>query len=198
MTGTTLTNRPLTYQSPAARYTEKPPRHARQSRYERFAGPEWEYSEPTDSRFGAMRVLPALLFILLLAGCSKPAPPTGRWEGAFDDGTTFIAARLEIGPGGQVRVSAPDVVDSSIANDEDRAAMRQNMAARLAGAWGEVAPRPMDFDGTTFRKPGGIAPQIDWDAKTNAMTLYVYLGTRPAIRIPLHAVGDFSDNPWGS
>ena len=145
-----------------------------------------------------MRVLPALLFVLLLAGCSKPAPPTGRWEGGFDDGSTFIAARLEIAGDGQIRVSAPDVVDPGIASEDDRAAMRQNMAARLAGAWGDVAPRPMDFDGTTFRKPGGIAPQIEWDAKAKAMTLDVYIGTRPAIRIPLHPVGDFSDNPWGS
>ncbi len=79
-----------------------------------------------------------------------------------------------------------------------RAAMRQNMSARLAGAWGEVAPRPMDFDGTTFRKPGGIAPQIEWNAKTRRMTLYVYIGTQPVLKIPLHPVGDFTDNPWSA
>jgi len=144
-----------------------------------------------------MRPLLALLFAaLVLAACSKNPPPAGRWEGAFDDGTTFVAARLEIEPGGTLRVSAPDVVDPSIANDEDRATMRQNMSQRLAGAWGEVAPRPMDFDGTIFRKPGGIAPQIEWDEKTKAMTLYVYISTRPAIKIPLHPVDDFTDNPW--
>ena len=97
-----------------------------------------------------------------------------------------------------MRVSAPDVVDPSVASEDDKATMRQNMSARLVGGWGEVAPRPMDFDGTTFRKPGGIAPQIDWDAKSKAMTLYVYIGTRPVIKIPLHPVGDFTDNPWGS
>jgi len=144
-----------------------------------------------------MRLLFALLFAgVVLASCSKPPPPAGRWEGAYDDGTTFVAARLEIEPDGQVRVSAPDVVDPSIASEDDKDAMRQTMAQRLAGAWGEVAPRPMDFDGTTFRKPGGIAPQIDWDASAKIMTLYVYIGTRPVIKIPLRPVGDFSANPW--
>ena len=144
-----------------------------------------------------MRPFLALLFgVVLLASCSKAPPPVGRWEGAYEADGTFIAARLELAPNAQVRISAPDVTDSSIDNDADRAAMRQNMADRLAGAWGEVASRPMDFDGTTFRKPGGIAPQIEWNSSSNIMMLYVYLGTHPAIRIPLHPVEDFSSNPW--
>ena len=145
-----------------------------------------------------MRPLLALMFgALLLASCSKTPPPTGRWEGTYEAGDTFIAARLEIAPGPQVRISAPDVTDAGTASDEDRAQMRQNMAARLAGGWGEIAPRAMDFDGTTFRKPGGIAPQIQWDAGAKTMTLYVYLGTQPAIKMPLKPVGDFSEDPWG-
>lgn len=144
-----------------------------------------------------MRSIVAVLFgVLLLVSCSKSEPPVGRWEGTYQQNGTFIAARLELAPNAQVRISAPDVTDPSIDNDQDRAAMEQNMADRLAGAWGEVAPRPMDFDGTTFRKPGGIAPQIEYDRSSNIMTLYVYLGTQPAIRIPLHPVDDFSANPW--
>ena len=144
-----------------------------------------------------MRPLLALVLgTLLLASCSKTPPPVGRWEGTYESGDTFVAARLEIASGPQVRISAPDVTDGSIASEDDRTAMRQNMAARLAGGWGEIAPRPMDFDGTTFRKPGGIAPQIEWDAKTKAMTLYVYLGTQPVLKIPLKPVSDFSDDPW--
>jgi len=141
-------------------------------------------------------VVAALVAAFLLASCSKSAPPVGRWEGTYEQNGTFIAARLELQPNAQVRISAPDVTDPSVDNDQDRAAMEQNMADRLAGAWGDVAPRPMDFDGTTFRKPGGIAPQIEYDRATNLMTLYVYLGTRPAIRIPLRPVDDFSSNPW--
>jgi hypothetical protein len=144
-----------------------------------------------------MRPLLALVLgTLLLASCSKTPPPVGRWEGTYESGDTFVAARLEIAAGAQVRVSAPDVTDGSIASEDDRVTMRRNMAARLAGGWGEIAPRPMDFDGTTFRKPGGIAPQIAWDAATKTMTLYVYLGTQPALKIPLKPVGDFSDDPW--
>jgi hypothetical protein len=166
-------------------------------RYDSFTGRGRAYSSVADSRFAAMRLLLVLLLSgLVLAACAKPQPPAGRWEGAYDDGMTFVAARLEIEPDGQVRVSAPDVVDPTLANEDEKQGMRQNMAARLAGAWGEVAPRPMDFDGTTFRKPGGIAPQIEWDAKSKTMTIYVYIGAQRALKVPLHPVGDFSDDPW--
>ncbi|MEI9888929.1 MAG: hypothetical protein WDN08_20995 [Rhizomicrobium sp.] len=141
-------------------------------------------------------LLVLMLSALLLASCSKPAPPAGRWEGTYESSDIFIAVRLEIAAAGRVRVSAPDVTDAGVATEEDRIQMRQNMAARLAGGWGEIAPRPMDFDGTTFRRPGGIAPQIEWDAAAKTMTLFVYLGTRPVIKVPLKPVGDFSDDPW--
>jgi hypothetical protein len=144
-----------------------------------------------------MRPLLVLVFgALLLAACSKPVAPTGRWEGTYESGDTFVAARLEIASAAQVRVSAPDVTEAGVASEEDRIEMRQNMAGRLAGSWGEIAPRPMDFDGTTFRRPGGIAPQITWDAGSKTMTLYVYLGTRPVIKMPMKPVSDFSDDPW--
>ena len=143
-----------------------------------------------------MRKILALAFATLaLAACSKSPPPSGRWEGTYAGGGTFVAARLEIEPDATVRVSAPDVTGPDL-EPADRAQMEENMAERLAGAWGEIEPRRMDFDGTTFRKPGGIAPQIDWDAPSKTMTLYVYIGTQPALKIPLHAVPDFSDNPW--
>jgi hypothetical protein len=74
--------------------------------------------------------------------------------------------------------------------------MRQRLAEDLAQGWDEVAPRAMDFDGGVFRKPGGVAPQAIWDAKSRTMQLVVYLGARSALNIPMRAVGDFSDNPW--
>ncbi|MBV9420591.1 MAG: hypothetical protein JO348_12535 [Alphaproteobacteria bacterium] len=144
-----------------------------------------------------MRPILALLFgVLVLTGCSKPQAPAGRWEGGYDQDGTFIAARLEIETDGKVRVSAPDVTDPSLVSDSDRAMMRRNMAERLAGGWGEVVPRPMSFDGKIFRLPGRIAPQIEYDNTTNVMTLYVYLGTNPVIKMPLKPVADFSDNPF--
>jgi len=133
---------------------------------------------------------------LLLVSCSNTTPPVGRWEGTYESEGTFIAARLELAPNAQVRISAPDVTDLSIDNEPDRMAMRQNMSDRLAGAWADVALRAMDFDGTTFRKTGGIAPQIAWDRSSNKMTLFVYLGTHLAIRMELHHVNAFSRNPW--
>jgi len=144
-----------------------------------------------------MRTILALLLVAVaLTGCSKPTPPQGRWEGGYDDGSTFIAARMEIGADGLVRVSAPDVTDEQIGSKDDQLQMRETMAERLAGAWGEIAPRHMDFDGTTFRKPNGIAPQAEWDKASKTMTLYVYIGTRPVIKMMLRPVDEFSDNPW--
>jgi hypothetical protein len=144
-----------------------------------------------------MRTILALLLVAVaLAGCSKPAPPQGRWEGAYDDGSTFVAARMEIGQDGLVRISAPDVTDVTLGSRDDQLMMRETMSQRLAGAWGEIPERRMDFDGTTLRKPGGIAPQAEWDKASNTMTLYVYIGTRPPIKMMMRPVDDFSDNPW--
>jgi hypothetical protein len=142
-----------------------------------------------------MRRFALALCLVTLAACSHPGPPQGRWEGSYESDDVVLAARLEIGAGGQVRVSAPDLL--GVAPD-DRGAAREKLAADLAGEWDRVAPRPMDFDGETFRKPGGIAPQMVWKAKTRQMWLVVYLGTRPSFRVPMHEVGDFSENPFSS
>lgn len=134
---------------------------------------------------------------LILVACSRPVPPTGRWEGAYESPTTIIAAWLEIGQTGLIRVSAPN--SSNMPPDTtpaDRQSIREDMIARLASGWGGVEPRKMDFDGKTFRMPGGIAPQMKWDAQTKQMTLILYLGAHPALSVPLRKVEDFSDNPF--
>ena len=142
-----------------------------------------------------MRKIVLFAALLGLIGCSHPAPPQGRWEGTYESSDTIIAARLEIGGDGQVRISAPDLQN---VGPDDHDAARGRLAADLASGWDSVAPRAMDFDGETFRKPGGIAPQMIWKAKPKQMWLVVYLGTRPGLRIALREVGDFSDNPFGS
>lgn len=142
---------------------------------------------------------PAALFLAvlaLLAGCSKPAPPVGKWEGGYQSNSTLVAARVEIGPDGLVKVSAPDLTGLESASPERMAQLRQELAADLAGGWDSVAPRPLDFDGDTFRKPGGVAPQMVWDKKTGQMTLEIYIGANPALPVPLRPVPDFHDNPW--
>lgn len=135
----------------------------------------------------------AVLIALALGACSHPKPPAGRWEGVYESSDTMLAARLEIEEDGQVRVSAPDLLD---VGPDDRDAAREKLAADLAAEWERVAPRKMDFDGETFRKPGGIAPQMVWKKKSKQMWLVVYLGTRPGLSVPMRAVSDFSDNPW--
>jgi hypothetical protein len=142
----------------------------------------------------------SLLFAVLavvLAACSKPAPPVGKWEGGTESGGTIVAARVEVMPGGQVKVSAPDVTYVT-GNRDQIEELRARLSAGLTNGWSEVAPRSFDFDGKTFRKPGGIAPQMVWDKASNAMTLELFIGARPALPIPLRPVSDFHDNPFAS
>ena len=146
------------------------------------------------------RTLVLLLFAagLSLTACSKPAPPQGRWEGGYSGGGILVAARVEVEANGQVRVSAPDVTNMQNAKPEQLQQQRDAMAADLASGWDSVAPRAFDFDGKTFRKPGGIAPQMVWDKDSNQMTLEIYIGANPALPVVLRPVDSFHDNPWPS
>ncbi|HEY2033505.1 MAG TPA: hypothetical protein VGH02_07420 [Rhizomicrobium sp.] len=139
----------------------------------------------------------ACLCFAAVAGCSRHVqPPVGRWEGIYDADGTIIAARMEVTPKEQIFVSAPNAENMGGLSAEDRAAVRQKLADGLAAGWDSVPPHQMDFDGKTFRKPGGIAPQAEWDPTTQRMTLIVYLDKGDGIRIPLRAVKEFSPNPF--
>jgi hypothetical protein len=145
-------------------------------------------------------MIKSLLFVVLaaaLAGCSKPQPPVGKWEGGYESGGDLVAARVEVMPGGQVKISAPDVTNA-MGNRDQIDAMRAQLAADLANGWSDVTPRSFDFDGKTFRKPGGVAPQMVWDKDSNQMTLELYIGANPALPVPLRPVDGFHDNPFAS
>ncbi|MBU6443937.1 MAG: hypothetical protein KGR48_08475 [Alphaproteobacteria bacterium] len=128
--------------------------------------------------------------------CSAPKAPVGHWEGTYETRDTMIAARLEIDKDGTILISAPDMLDVSATDPDERAAIRQRIASNLTQDWAATQPRQMSFDGTVFRKPGGVAPQLEWNPDTKQMTMIVYFGTQPSVRVPLHAVDQFSDNPW--
>lgn len=132
-----------------------------------------------------------------VTACSKPRPPVGQWEGGTEMGGTLVVARVEILPNGQVKVMAPDITNA-IGPREQVNELRARLAADLANGWSEVQPRSFDFDGKTFRKPGGIAPQMVWDKATNQLTLELYIGARPALPVSLRPVDGFHDNPFGS
>ena len=141
-----------------------------------------------------------LAFMLLaaaLTACSKPTPPVGKWEGGYEAGGDLVAARVEVLASGQVKVSAPDITNAMGPRDQIDE-LRARLAADLTNSWSEVTPRSFDFDGTTFRKPGGIAPQMVWDKASNQMTLELFIGARPALPVPLRPVSDFHDNPFAS
>jgi len=148
-------------------------------------------------RFAAIFLAALPCVILGVTACSKPSPPVGKWEGGMESGGDVVVARVEILPNGQVRIMAPDITNamgSRAQMDEYRA----RLSADLANGWSEVKPRSFDFDGKTFRKPGGIAPQMVWDKATNHMTLELYIGARAALPVPLRPVDDFHDNPFAS
>ena len=130
-----------------------------------------------------IKKLALMVLVAALAGCSKPTPPVGKWEGGYEAGGDLVAARVEILPGGQVKIMAPDVTNA-MGNREQIDQFRSQLAADLANGWSEVTPRSFDFDGKTFRKPGGVAPQMVWDKDTNQMTLQLYIGARPALPVP--------------
>jgi len=144
-----------------------------------------------------MRFAVLLACLLAVSACSKPRPPVGKWEGGYEGGGDLVAARVEILPGGGVKVSAPDIT-SAMGSREQVDALRAQLAADLANGWSEVTPRTFDFDGKTFRKPGGVAPQMAWDKDTNQMTLELYIGARPAMPVALRPVDGFHDNPFAS
>jgi hypothetical protein len=135
---------------------------------------------------------------LVLAGCSKQhQPPVGRWVGNYESSAVMVDAWLEIQPGGIVRVSAPDLLDVGSPDAAQRAALHARLANDVGEAWTDVIPRRYDFDGHVFRKQGGFAPQMEWDATTRQMKVVFYFGMQHSIRITMHRVKDFSEDPWG-
>jgi hypothetical protein len=129
---------------------------------------------------------------LALSACADPRPPTGRWEGVYEDSGVIIAARLEIAANGKVRVSAPNAITSEgPLSPADRVNIVQQLQTRLAMSWPAVEPLPLEFDGHVFRKPGGIAPQLEWDSGKKRMTMIYYSGNRTSVRVGLTSVGEF-------
>ena len=148
-------------------------------------------------RFAAVTLVTLTCLLLGLTACSKPSPPVGKWEGGYESGGDLVVARVEILPGGQVKIMAPDITNV-MGSREQMNEFRARLAADLVNGWSEVAPRRFDFDGKIFRKPGGFAPQMVWDKASNHMTLELYIGARPALPVPLRPVDDFHDNPFAS
>jgi len=138
-----------------------------------------------------------LVGLVALTACSgHEKAPVGRWIGHMDTAEAMVIAWLEIFPDGSVKVSAPDILGVGELPAERKAALQARLAKKLSEAWPEVASRKMDFDGEVFRKPGGIAPQMEWNPKKREMKLVFYFGLHKSMRIRMQAVSDFSSDPW--
>jgi hypothetical protein len=138
-------------------------------------------------------IIVAMLGIALLGACSNPRPPVGRWQGAYEDPNLVVVARLEIDAAGAVRVSAPNaMIDITQMSKRELADLRKRLDAGLAQSWPSVGPLPLEFDGRAFHKPGGVAPQLEWNSAEKKMTLVFYSGNRQSVHVPLDLVADFS------
>ena len=116
----------------------------------------------------------------------------GRWQGTYTGPGVMIVARVEVERDGKVRLSAPNAfMDVGALDAAEQTDVMARLSAGLAAAWPYIAPRPMDFDGHVFRNPGGVAPQLEWHRQTRHMTMYVYPGAQPTIRLDLAPVKDF-------
>ena len=132
---------------------------------------------------------------LTIAACAAPVPPSGRWEGVYEDPALIVVVRLEIAPHGEVRISAPNAIsDQKPLSPGDRAQWVARLESELARSWPSVGPLPLDFDGRAFRKPGGIAPQLEWDEGAHRMTMIYYSGNRASVRVPLSQVEQFGQS----
>lgn len=144
-----------------------------------------------------MRKFCMLMAVVLLAGCSRPQPPVGRWEGGAERGGVLVAARVEILANGAVKISAPDITNAMGPRD-DIMQMQARLAADLVNGWADVPARRFDFDGRVFRKPGGVAPQMMWDKDTGQIILQLYIGANPALPVVLRPVVVFHDDPFAN
>lgn len=129
---------------------------------------------------------------VVISACADASAPRGRWEGLYEDGGVIIVARLEIAETGKIRVSAPNAITTDHPlSPAERVGLIQELQARLAASWYSVAPIALEFDGHAFRRPGGVAPQLEWDAGRKRMTMVYYSGNRSSVRVPLVPVGEF-------
>jgi len=137
----------------------------------------------------------AALGVALAACSNNPRPPVGRWQGAYEDPSLVVVARLEIDSSGTVRISAPNaIVDNSQMSKQQLADLRKRLDAGLAQSWSSVGPLPLEFDGHAFHKPGGVAPQLEWDNAGKKMTLVFYSGNRASVHVPMDQVADFKSD----
>ncbi|HTW35451.1 MAG TPA: hypothetical protein VMD53_12610 [Rhizomicrobium sp.] len=147
----------------------------------------------------ALAAIAGIICLVAVTACSNTkAPPVGRWEGVYEAPDEMVVVRLEITPKGDIYLSAPNALDVLATPADQRPTVRAHLTDELVQGWASVAPRPMEFDGRVFRKPGGIAPQMEWNPQSRQMTVVLYFGMHAALRVPLRAVSDFSQDPWAA
>jgi hypothetical protein len=147
-------------------------------------------------RTGRIGLAGAFCLLGLLSCAKGPVLPVGRWEGVYEAQDVMVAVRFEITPRGDFVLSAPDATDIENLSAGARTGLHRQLAETLAATWPQTRPRPLNFDGRLFRKPGAVAPQLEWDADKERMTAILYLGLHAPLRVDLHATPRFTHDPW--
>ncbi len=142
------------------------------------------------------RILILAALGLVLAACGNPRPPVGKWEGVLDQPDALVAARVEIGPRGEIFISAPKFGRVHTTDAYQLAQFRTRLAEELSVGWSDVSPVTLDFDGEKFTRPGEAGPQMLWDNGPGRLILIVHLAPGDDRRVQLRPVREFSDDPF--
>jgi hypothetical protein len=139
-------------------------------------------------------VLAVLTLLVSLSGCDAREAPSGKWQGVLYDGEWLVTVRLEIAPGNLVRVSAPNLHANFRAMSADERAQSWTAIKRtLDRQFSEATAGPVRLEGNEIIRAEGFAPMFSLDDRNGQMLFYFYGDGTLTHRIPLQAVGVFSE-----
>ncbi|HAH10569.1 MAG TPA: hypothetical protein DCL54_11930 [Alphaproteobacteria bacterium] len=129
--------------------------------------------------------------VLLLAACSEPQAPPGRWEGFSVSPDWVIAVRLEMAKGNVMRASAL----SAALTGEDlprKVALENEVRTAMRAQWLAVPKGQIEFKGNTVTRTNGFAPVFVYEPASRAMVFHFYAGGKLTEKVTLRPVDSFA------